>query len=802
MIHSSADLLEFPAVRRLVGRWVASPPGRRALAAVEPTDDSPALEETLAETAEAVAYLDAAAQPQPAARGSALRPRFGSVPDCEASLARLAIEGAVLEGAEILALTALLDVAGNTRSALRLAGARFPRLVAIGDRIADFGLLTRDFGAKLLPGGLVADHASPVLARVRREIDRQQRAIQESLERFLRVHRDDGVLQEDFVAIRNDRFVIPVVPGQRRRVEGVIHGASGSGHTLFLEPLETIELNNDLVRLREEEAREVHRILAEMTARLRESAADIEAASEAVGALDLLFAKAEFAREFGCTVPKLSPPDAPRLALREARHPLLEDVLRRRGRHAVPFSLTLDGARRTLLISGPNTGGKTVTLKTAGLIVLMAQAGLPVPCAEAETPLFALVLADMGDNQSIEESLSTFSAHMQRVREMLDLAEPGALALLDEPGRATDPDEGGALGVAILDHFRRAGAFTLASTHLMAIKTYGATEQGVVNASMSFDDDTLEPTYRLDIGAPGRSAGLEIAARLGLPAALIDRARATMTSAQRDVADYLRLLRAETEAARDRAGALERERSAMEEERRGLAREWEKRESAKLREIDRRAEETLAKFEREARETIAKIGEEASSRKAGDRAQRRVAQARRELREEIVATVPPSSPQAPPSPIREGARVRLRDVRGAVPVRRVFDDGTIEVEAGVMKLRVAADDVVEVLPDAPPAPPRGVSVHAAARTGGVPRELNVIGRSSEEALEEVDKFLDTAAMASVERVRIVHGHGMGILKKAIARLLAGHPHVAKSYEAPPREGGAGATLVELKGEGE
>ena len=296
----------------------------------------------------------------------------------------------------------------------------------------------------------MADSASVALGRIRRDIERQRKAIQESLERFLRAHQEEGVLQEEFVTIRNERFVVPVISGQRRRIEGVIHGASASGHTLFVEPLETIDLNNELVRLTEEETREVHRILREITERLRGYAESIRETLAVMGKLELLFAKARFAQEFDCAIPRFGS----LVLLRDARHPLLEDVLRKQRRHTVPISLELHPGSKTLLISGPNTGGKTVLLKTVGLLSLMAQAALPVPASEAEFPIFEQVLADIGDYQSIQESLSTFSAHISNIREMALDVTPDSLVLLDELGAATDPEEGGALGLGVVDHFR------------------------------------------------------------------------------------------------------------------------------------------------------------------------------------------------------------------------------------------------------------------------------------------------------------------------------------------------------------
>src|ERR1700720_2992163 len=423
----ATEVLEFEALRALVGRYVRSPLGRAELERIAPSSDRAALETALAESGEGMEYLRAASQPQTAARGAAIRVRFDGLADPVSAIARLRIEGATLEALEIVELAHLLDLASEARSILVAAGQRFPRLAAHGAGIADLRELAHELSGKILPGGMLADHASVALGRLRREIEKQRQAIQHSLERFLRAHHADGTLQEDFVTIRNDRFVVPVVTGRERRVEGVIHGASGSGHTLFVEPLETIELNNELVRLTEEELREVHRILRDFTARLREHAAAIAGTAQALARLEFIFAKAEFAVEFRCSVPRISPDSSRRLVLREARHALLEDILRKQQKAVIPISFDLDEPQRTLLISGPNTGGKTVTLKTAGLLALMAHAGLPVPAAEAEFPLFDEVLADIGDHQSIQESLSTFSPHIAAIRAMI--ARPTANSL-------------------------------------------------------------------------------------------------------------------------------------------------------------------------------------------------------------------------------------------------------------------------------------------------------------------------------------------------------------------------------------
>jgi DNA mismatch repair protein MutS2 len=801
-LKTSAQVLEFEAVRQLVGRYISSPLGRRELDKVQPHDDRERLTADLAESAEGIEYLRTASRPQPASHGAAIRVDFGGLPDVEEAVQKLRIEGAELDPKEIYELLTLLDRAADAKSVLTAAAGRFERLGRRAMAIGDFRGVLRDLAGKILPDGSVADNASVALGRLRRDMERQKRAIQESLERFLKAHRQEGVLQEEFVTIRNERFVVPLIAGQRRKLDGVIHAASSSGHTLFVEPLETIDLNNELVRLAEEEMREVRRILLEMTDRLRGYSDSIRDTLAVMGELELIFAKARFALEFDCCIPRFGE----RLMLHEARHPLLEDVLRRRRAKAVPVSLELTRERRTLLISGPNTGGKTVTLKTVGLLSLMAQSALPVPAQQAEFPLFEQVLADIGDYQSIEENLSTFSAHVSHIREMALDVTPDSLVLLDELGAATDPEEGGALGVAIVEHFRAAGAFTLVSTHLLALKIYGASTGGVVNGSMGFDENTFEPTYELRVGLPGKSAGLEIATRLGMPEDIMLRARGRLSDRERDVTRFLTELEQRVGQTRALENELRRKQDELEKREKQMAAESQARESAKLKELERRMDAALARFDEQARETMARIAQGGERRKAEQEGQRRVAKAKRELREDFSATVLETQDDARrgelrPPKIEEGVRVRLKDVREPARVRRLLGNDRIEVEAGFMKMQVSIDDVIEVLPEQAPSSkklPAGVSYRPAPELAPVHQEINVIGQHAEEARQLVDEFLDRAVMATASRVRIVHGHGMGILRKSIQEMLTGHPHVARFYPAPQQEGGTGATIVELK----
>jgi DNA mismatch repair protein MutS2 len=787
----AAGALEFEDLRALLGRFVRSPMGQAELQSVTPQSDRPAIENALADAAEAIEYLRAASNPQPAGRGAAIRPRFDLGADPAPLVARLRIQGATLEATEIFELARLLDLASEARSVVLSARERYPRLAVHAAAIADLHELARDLRGKILPDGTLADDASVMLARLRRDSERQRRQIEESLARFLRTHHEDGTLQEDFVTIRNDRFVVPIVTGRERRVDGVIHGSSGSGATVFVEPLETIGLNNELVRLHEEELREVHRLLREFTTSLREHAIEIAASVAALSRLELLFGKAEFAVAFRCSVPRLSPEGSRRIILRGARHPLLEDILRAQKKTVVPVSLELDTAQSTLLISGPNTGGKTVALKTIGLLALMTHAGLPTPAEEAEFPLFDEVLADIGDHQSLAESLSSFSSHIVAVRSMLERATGDSLVLLDELGRATDPEEGGALGVTVLETFRARGAFTLASTHLMAMKVYGASTSGVLNGSMGFDEATLQPTYVLRLGAPGKSAGLDIASRLGLDPALIEKARGRMAASDRDVSRFLGEMHQKLEQLEvERADLAERSNElALREQR--LEQTWERKYIAKIREVEDSAAQLSVQFERRAQETIEDLSQKARTK---------IAKTKREFQEQVASLAPaPVGATAAPLKLEAGAQVRLKGIRQPATIRKVLESGEVEVEAGYLKMRVPSSDIEEVIAKVPTQTrSQSITFHQGPEFATSIREINLIGQRAEEACERVDKFLDTAALGQAELVRIVHGHGMGILRKAIADLLARNPHVAKFYAARPEEGGTGATIVELK----
>jgi DNA mismatch repair protein MutS2 len=800
-------VLEFDHFRDFLAGYVSSPLGKARVAALAPSSDRAWIAHQQRLAAETRRYL--------AADG---RFDFLGMFDAGQLVAKARIAGAQLETTELRDILLVIDKAAEWREIAvhppEAVKHEWTGMTELADRIADFTPLLRFFRNKILPDGTLGDRASPELARIRREVEKQKRLIQESLRGYLRRLAEGGAVQDELVTIRGERFVIPVKTEQRKRVNGVVHGASSSGQTVFIEPLETIEQNNDLVRLLEEEQAEVRRILQEMTEKIGEQADAIAAATEAMAEVELQFGKARFALDYDCVTPELTEGF---LELRHARHPLLERNLRPKSGKVVPLTAEMDSTHRQLIISGPNTGGKTVALKTIGLLALMAQAGVPIPATTARLPVFDAVLADIGDYQSIEQNLSTFSAHVTNIDFISRAATQHSLVLLDELGSATDPEEGAALAVAIAEHFRRAGALAVVSTHHTSLKVYAANTEGVLNAAVGFDEKTLQPTYELQVGVPGASAGINIAQRLGLNSRIIDAARARLGTQTQDVAKFLDKLHSELrDLERDRKAAQAREQE-MSKELKRLEAEGAQEQRQKTRDFERKMESLLRDFEYQAREAINAVQERAAAQKLSKQAEQRMAKLRREFKEQFDAGVVAhktgadrGDPHARPHEVQhvsEGDTVKLKSLGQTAVVRRKVDENTFEVEVGTMKMKmkIPRHDIAEVLHT----PTRsGASPVAAARAKGIsvslrddsamPTEINVIGQTVDQATSEVEKFVDRAFLAGLPRVRIVHGSGMGILRKALRQFLKDHPHVATVAEPPQNEGGAGATVVELR----
>ena len=835
LTRSSAHVLEFDSLRELLRAYATSPLGQARIAALAPSTDHTWIETQQQLAAEIREF-----------RRVGGRFDFSALLDISQLVQKSRIVGSALETIEIRDVILVVDRAAEWREIVLHPPANmksdWQRVRELSNQIVDFTDFLRLFRNKIQPDGTLEDKASPELARIRREIERQRRSIQESLRGYLRRLSEGGTVQDELVTIRGERFVIPVKVEQKRRVQGVVHGASSSGQTVFVEPLETIEQNNELVRLLDEEQAEIHRVLLEMTRQIGENAGAILSAADVLAELELQFAKARFSEDYNCVQVTLSeetateveqdlqtqqdsrrdgpsrPPMASeaRLILHRARHPLLERNLKLKNAKIVPITIELEGDHRQLVITGPNTGGKTVSLKTLGLLALMAQSGIPVPADRADLPVFDAILADIGDYQSIEQNLSTFSAHVTNIDFISRTATAQSLVLLDELGSATDPEEGAALAVAIAGHFGRIGCMTVISTHHTSLKVYGANTPGVINASVGFNETTLQPTYELKIGVPGASAGINIAQRLGLNPSIIDLARSRLGTQARDVGEFLDKLHAglrEMESERLRLKTGEQD---LEREKNRLAVEGKKDQQAKLREMEKKLESVLRDFEYHAREAVNAIQEKAAAQKLSKDAERRIAKMRREFREQFDSTVvahasgaDEGDPHAQPQIVQnvfEGDTVKLKSTGRSATVTRKIDDKYFEVAMGAMKMKIARDDIAEVLSsgtgtaDSPvkAARARGISVSLENEGENAPSEINVIGYNVDDATREVQKFVDRAFLAGLPRVRVVHGSGMGILRKALRQALQQHPHVESVAEPPQSEGGGGATLVELR----
>ncbi len=840
LAESSSAALEWPRLREHIAGRAVSPLGRAFTLALEPSTDLAWITSQQLRTADFQAFLTS---------GGSFD--FHGLFDPAPLLDQARIPGAALEALQILELLTLVERVAAWRNLFTSRDASVRPGPAIQSLSAgllphDLAPLLRNLRGKIEPDGSLADDASPELRRIRRAMESQHRAIEASLRRAARALREDGSSADDIITVRGERFVIPIKAEFRRRVPGVIHGASSSGQTVFVEPMETIEQNNELVRLLDEEQAEIHRILVALTLALASDAPVLTLGAAILAEIESHSVRARFSLDLDCATPTFG--DS--LSLTAARHPLLELRMRAqppidssssfRGaaeesasssnppRKPVPLTLALTPAARQLIISGPNTGGKTVALKTTGLLALMAQAGLPVPASEAVFPLFTAIFADIGDAQSIERNLSSFSAHVVNLDHISRHAGSQSLVLLDELGSATDPEEGAALAVAVAQHFLARRTWTLITTHLTSLKVYAAqhpgddSTPGVLNAAVGFNQATLAPTYELRLGVPGASAGLNIAARLGLDPAIIQNARAQLTTQQADIGAFLDQLHEQLSAATAERVSLKRRLEEVAAERTRLETEGRAEQKQRTRELEAKLRTLLEDFDAQLREVVKAIDDKTVAQKIARDSALRMSRVRREFSEQFSSTVlahttgadkhdtPQKRDPAAPRPIKVGDLVSIKSLGRQARVERVIDPNAsgiatlFEVSAGQMKMRVPRTDIVDVEPVKVVTP-----LEAARRRGGVtvrtndaldytPSEINVIGRTAAEAEEEVQRYIDRAFLAGLPRVRIVHGTGMGVLRRTLREYLKSHPHVATFAEASQNEGGQGATLVELR----
>ena len=811
--ESSAAALDWPRLRDHIAGRTVSPLGRTWVLALEPSADLSWIDQQQQRTAELRTMLT---------RGGSFE--FHGLFDPTVLLDKARIDGAALESTEVRDLLAVVERVAAWRNLINpppnSTRYEWPGIVALSSLLLDHDLapLLRQLRGKIEPDGSLNDDASPELRRIRRAMERQHRAIEESLRKSLRGLSEGGSTQDDLITIRGDRFVIPVKAEFKRKVPGVIHGSSSSGQTVFVEPLETIEQNNELVRLLDEEQSEIHRILVAMTHALGENATAIHLGTCILAEVESHFARARFAIALNCVRPTFTQ----ELSLTAARHPLLELRMRATALEAdeahktpVPLTVVLPLKTKQLIISGPNTGGKTVSLKTLGLLSLMAQSGIPVPAEEAKLPLFTSIYADIGDAQSIERDLSSFSAHVVNLDRISREATADSLVLLDELGSATDPEEGAALAVAVASHFLAIGAWCCITTHLTSLKVYAANHPGVLNAAVGFDQLTLTPTYELRLGVPGASAGLNIAQRLGLRKEIITAARAQMTTQTADIGAFIDQLHDQLTAATVERETLQQRERELSREKARLEVEGRVEQKARTKELEAKLNSLIEDFAYQLRETVKAIDDKALAQKIARDSDRRMATLRREFSEQFNSTVvahttradkndPAAQPHIPKG-IKVGDLVKLKSLGRQARVDRIIDPKTFEVSIGPMKMRANIEDIAEVESVRVVTP-----LEAARKRGGITvatanddtdymtSEINVIGRTADEAQTEVERFIDRAFLAGLPRVRIVHGTGMGVLRRTLREYLRHHPHVTAITEPPQNQGGQGATEVELR----
>jgi len=776
----------------LISSLARTPPGRAAVLRTRPSFNEVLVRERLEETSELRTFH---------AREGRLP--LAALADVSPAIDSLEGSGGATTPEELRPILASVRACEAVRRAL--SRAESPRLSERARRLPSLQSLL-DAAAKILgPDGGVRDDASSELATIRRRLRRRRSEVSRQLEKMLETRRD--VLADGVVVLRNERYCLPISASARSRVAGIVHDRSGSGQTIFVEPLEVVEANNELALAAAQERREVERLLAALGRDVLDRADELGGAVEGVAALDALEAGVEFGETSSGRIPEISDDGA--WVIAAGRHPLLDArlaQLRRRAlqesrdaKDAVPLDLELAPERKLLVVSGPNAGGKSVVLKTAGLFSLMAQAGLLVPAASgARLPVFTAVRTEIGDAQEILSDRSTFSSSMETLAEILEAAAPGRLALIDEIGSATDPEEGSALAVAFLEEYLARGGRAVVTTHLSAVKSFAAGRADAVCAAMEFDEKTGRPTYRLQPGLAGRSRALSVAEQCGLPETVLERARELLGPAweRREKAE------SDAEAALGRLRAAERE---LDSERATARREAERLEAERektRRDRERMLEEGLTGFERVKKELARRVESEIdairedATRRASASAQRLVAQAEAAAAGEVVGQAREERRRRSLD-LSPGDRVRLRGSRAEATVVSLEAE-TAWLDVAGKRLRAPRSDLERIgsTPAAAPSPRRERAGGTEADPAPTP-EINVIGRRLDDAIEEVEKALDSALFSGAVRFRIVHGHGTGRLREGLRDHLRKHPAVSRLRAADPREGGNGATIVEL-----
>ena len=784
MIEKSLNKLEYHKILEMLAANTAFACSREKARELKPTQNPREADERLAATNEAREILR-------------LHPNFtlGPLWDIRPQLRHLAL-GGVLDPEALLQVAALCRAARMSRAFFSELKGSYPLTNGLGHSLIVLKSVESAVDKAIGGDAQVLDSASERLGQLRRRMRVAAERVKERLDNIIRNTATSRYLQDALITLREGRYVVPVKQEYRAQIPGVTHDVSASGATLFIEPLAVLELNNELAALSREEEEEIAAILRGLSLLLNGFAAELTADLQLLTELDFIFAKGKLSHTMDACAPKITSAGGLRLAA--ARHPLIPAA------QVVPINVALEKRHTAMIITGPNTGGKTVSLKTIGLLTLMALAGLHIPAEpESAIPCFTHVLADIGDEQSIEQSLSTFSSHMVNIVEILRLAGENSLILLDELGAGTDPTEGAALAMAILDHLQQRGAFLVATTHYSELKAFAYNRPGFVNASVEFDVATLSPTYRLIMGVPGKSNAFEISRRLGLQEDLIAAATEFLTQEDAQVASLLanleelrREVATEREAAEKAAVVTKVRESKLHEESKRLAAEKAKILRETHEQAKRIVEDTLSQSKAVYQEMVSKAATEQEAAREYARAQKKLKDWRQQLEDELPQPV--LSGEAPEH-IAVGDYVYLPRLRQYGYVITLPANGEVGVQAGLLKLKVKIGELRAAEPKKEsPSPRRAAQGQLGfAKAQALGTELNLHGLDSLEALELLDKYLDDAFIAGLKTLRINHGRGTGVLRKAVREHLRTHRLVKSYRQGDYQEGGPGMTVVEL-----
>ena len=788
--EKSLNTLELPVVLEMLAAEAVTEGGKEACLALRPSGDKLEVKTRLCETS--------AAKEMMVVRGS---PSLSGIKDIRPSLSRADLGGS-LNTTELLNIARVLQCARLVKGYVsddKVGKTSIDHLFAA---LHANRFLEEKISSSIVGEDEIADSASSELANIRRKIRAAGARVRECLQKIISSPSYAKVLQEPIITMRSDRFVVPVKAECKGAIQGLVHDISASGATLFIEPMAAVKANNELRELAAKEKAEIERILAELSAECAAHAEDIASDYSYLVMLDTIFAKAKLSYKLNAMEPELRDKG---IILRRARHPLLPKD------KAVPISLELGEDFDTLIITGPNTGGKTVTLKTIGLLNLMAQCGLHIPADDGSgVPVYRHILADIGDEQSIEQNLSTFSAHMTNIVHILDECDDDSLLLFDELGAGTDPTEGAALAIAVIEHARRLGADVAATTHYAELKVYATTEEGIQNASCEFDVETLSPTYRLLVGIPGKSNAFAISERLGLGKDIIDDAKARIGVQNASFeATIEKLEKTRLMLERDRAQAAQKLREAEESAKKAAFLRAEL--SVRLEKADekarREAERIIAEARETAESTFAELDDMRRQLNEEQQAQE-INEARSELRRKLNETQNKVKAKAPETPaedkksardVRAGDTVEIKSMGVKAEVIEVNPDGTLNLKAGIMTVKAKPDEVYLIEGHAAKQKKQSVTLAGSSvPRAAVSPEIDLRGMESIEAVNAAEQYIDSAVMGKLKTVTIIHGKGTGALRAAVQQMLKRNKAVKSFRLGRFGEGESGVTIVELK----